>query len=312
MNLLALEKAAICDKFDMVDNGEIKYCLGLSIKRDRKNKVITISQSNYIENILVKFGMKNCRPVATPLEPGVKYFKTTEEDVQFDVKTYQQAIGSLTYAAICTRPDISAAVGALSQFMSKPSEIHWTGVKRILRYLRGTSNHGLLYDGNGCNELYSFSDADWAGDVNTRRSTSGYVNKFGNSTITWSSRRQPTVAKSSTEAEYVSLSAATQEVIWLRRLFKCLGIDSDSPSKIYEDNQGAIEISRNPKHHDRTKHIDVCHHFVRERVASNEVAVLYCPTDNMIANIMTKGLGAVKYRKFRDGLACSMSTVSVE
>ena len=150
--------------------------------------------------------------------------------------------------------------------------------------------------------MYSFSDADWAGDVNTRRSTSGYVNKFGNSTITWSSRRQPTVAKSSTEAEYVSLSAATQEVIWLRRLFKCLGIDSDSPSKIYEDNQGAIEISRNPKHHDRTKHIDVCHHFVRERVASNEVAVLYCPTDNMIADIMTKGLGAVKYWKFRDGL----------
>ena len=111
------------------------------------------------------------------------------------------------------------------------------------------------------------------------------------STITWSSRRQATVAKSSTEAEYVALSASAQEVIWLRRLVDSLGIRQDSPTHIYEDNQSAIEISKNPKHHDRTKHIDVCHHFVRERVAMNEIAVLYCPTDEMTADIMTKGLG---------------------
>ena len=302
LKLLAVEKAALCNRFDMVDNGEISYCLGLSIKRDRKNKVITISQANYIDNVLKKFGMENCKPVATPLEPGVKYYKITEEDTKFDTNTYQRAIGSLTYAAICTRPDISAAVGALSQFMTNPSETHWTGVKRILRYLRGTSNYGLVYDGSGYNELYGFSDADWAGDVNTRRSTSGYVNKFGNSTITWCSRRQATVAKSSTEAEYVSLSAATQEIIWLRRLFDSLGVHSDSPTKIYEDNQGAIDISKNPKHHDRTKHIDVCHHFVRERVTSNEVAVIYCPTEDMTADIMTKGLGAIKFQRFRNSL----------
>ena len=246
--------------------------------------------------------MSNCRPVATPLEPGVKYFKTTENDVQFNTNIYQRAIGSLTYAATCTRPDISAAVSVLSQFMSNPSETHWTGVKRVLRYLRGTSNYGLVYDGNGSNELYGFCDADWAGDMNTRRSTSGYVFRFGNSSITWCSRRQATVAKSSTEAEYVSLSSASQELIWLRRLLSKLGICFDSPTTIYEDNQGAIDISKNPKHHDRTKHIDVCHHFIRERVATNEVAVVYCPTDNMTADILTKGLGSVKYRKFRDGL----------
>ena len=302
LKLLACEKRAICDKFDMVDNGEIRFCLGLTIKRDRARKIITISQPNYIENVLIKFGMENSRPVATPLEPGVKFYKTTENDALFDVNKYQKAIGSLTYAAICTRPDISAAVSALSSFMSNPSEVHWTGVKRILRYLRGTSNYGLVYDGNNVNELVGFSDADWAGDVNTRRSTSGYVFRLGNATVTWASRKQATVAKSSTEAEYVALSMATQEVIWLRRLFASLGLSGDVPTLIFEDNQGAIDISKNPKHHDRTKHIDVSHHFVRERVASNEIAIVYCPTDEMTADVMTKGLGAVKYRKFRDGL----------
>ena len=184
--------------------------------------------------------------------------------------------------------------------MAKPSETHWMGVKRIFRYLRGTTNYGLKYDGNvGSLDLVGFSDADWAGDINTRRSTSGYAFQLGNSTVSWSSRKQHTVAKSSTEAEYVALSTATQEGIWLRRLLSCLKLDMNSPTVIYEDNQGAIDLSKNPKHHDRTKHIDVCHHFVRERVASKEIAVSYCPTNEMTADIMTKGLSAVKYQKFR-------------
>ena len=122
--------------------------------------------------------------MATPLESGVKFYKATEDDQLFNANMYQKAIGSLTYAAICSRPDISAAVGALSSFMSNPTEVHWSGVKRILRYLRGTSNFGLVYDGNNGNELLGYSDADWAGDVNTRRSTSGYVFRYGNSTVT--------------------------------------------------------------------------------------------------------------------------------
>ena len=220
----------------------------------------------------------------------------------FDVNTYQKAIGSLTYAAICTRPDISAAVGALSQYMASPTETHWTGVKRILRYLRGTTNYGLMYDGNGSNDLQGFSDADWAGDMDTRRSTSGYVFQLGNSTVSWCSRKQATVAKSSTEAEYVALSTATQEGIWLRRLLSGLKVDTRNATVIYEDNQGAIDLSKNPKHHDRTKHIDVCHHFVRERVASKEISVIYCPTNDMTADVMTKGLTTVKYQKFSEML----------
>ena len=300
--LLEQEKHALCEKFDMVDNGEISYCLGLTIKRDRINRILTISQPQYIENILIRFGMQNCRPVTTPAEPGMKYSKFSDGDTMFDINTYQKAIGSLTYAAICTRPDISAAVGALSQYMASPTETHWTGVKRILRYLRGTTNYGLMYDGNGSNDLQGFSDADWAGDMDTRRSTSGYVFQLGNSTVSWCSRKQATVAKSSTEAEYVALSTATQEGIWLRRLLSGLKVDTRNATVIYEDNQGAIDLSKNPKHHDRTKHIDVCHHFVRERVASKEISVIYCPTNDMTADVMTKGLTTVKYQKFRQML----------
>ena len=297
------EKEAICNEFDMVDNGEISYCLGLTIKRDRPNKIITISQSKYVEEVLVKFGMDQSKPVATPLEAGATYFKTTEEDKAFDVRKYQQAIGSLTYAAICTRPDISAAVGVMSQFMANPNETHWSGVKRILRYLRGTTDFGLVYDGKSSVNLVGFSDADWAGDVNTRRSTSGYVFQLGNNnTITWSSRKQATVAKSTTEAEYVALSTATQEAIWLRRLIENLGIDMSAPTTMYEDNQGAMDLTKNPKHHGRTKHIDVSHHFVRERVATKEIDVIYCPTGDMTADIMTKGLPTVKFQKFRQML----------
>ena len=293
-HLMLKEKKAICERFDMTDNGEISYCLGLSIIRDRANKIITISQGNYVENLLTRFGMENSRPVSTPLEPGVKYYKSDDNDVLFDVSTYQRAISSLNYAALCTRPDISAAVGVLSQFMSKPNETHWSGVKRILRYLRGTSTYGLMYDGSGGTKLVGFSDADWAGDINTRRSTSGYAFQLGNSTITWSCRKQATVAKSSTEAEYVALSMATQEAVWLRRLLHDIGVDIQLPTTIFEDNQGAIDLSKNPKHHNGTKHIDICHHFVRERVASKEVAVSYCPTDEMTADVLTKGLHATK------------------
>ena len=243
--------------------------------------------------------MERCKPVSTPLEPGMKYYKVSDDDILFDVNTYQKAIGSLTYAALCTRPDISAAVGVLSQFMSNPSETHWSGVKRILRYLRGTATYGLVYDGNNGSELLGFSDADWAGDVNTRRSTSGYAFQLGSSTITWSSKKQATVAKSSTEAEYVALSKATQEAIWLRRLLDDLGMNTQSPTTLFEDNQGAIDLSKNAKHHDCTKHIDISHHFVRERVATKEIAVTHCPTEEMTADIMTKGLLVVKFQKFR-------------
>ena len=198
-----------------------------------------------------------------------------------------------------TRPDISVAVNILSQFMAGPSEQHWVGVKRILRYLRGTVGYGLCFSGTDGDELIGFSDSDWAGDLDTRRSTSGYVFKIGSAVVNWCSKRQLTVARSSTEAEYVALSAAAQESIWLRRLLCDFGFGKMLPTTLYEDNNGAIELSKNPKFHNRTKHIDVAYHFTRERVASNELSVVYCHTDEMVADVMTKGLGRIKFERFR-------------
>ena len=298
-SFLAAEKAALCQRFEMVDNGPVEYFLGMLIRRDRENRVLSISQPNYIHDVLVRFGMADCNPVTTPIEPGVKYDMLGEEDEPFDTRTYQQAIGCLTYLSTSTRPDIAAAVGMLSKFNARPSAAHWVAVKRILRYLRGTYDYGLVFVGGKNDNLSAFSDADWAGDVVTRRSTSGYVMKFGNSTVSWCSRRQATVAKSSTEAEYVALSQATQEVVWLRRLLVDLGMKVNSPTMILEDNQGAIDLSRNPKHHNRTKHIDVSYHFTRERMATKEIDVRHVPTGDNIADIMTKGLAKGPFEKFR-------------
>ena len=284
----------------MVDNGNIHYILGMPITRDPPNRVLTISHPNYLLSILKRFKMERCKPVATPLEVGKKLQKTTDEDQIFhDTSLYQQAIGCLTYAATTTRPDIAAAVSSLSQYMSNPSVDHWVGVKRVLRYLRGTINYGLRFTSKDGNELVGYSDSDWAGDVDTRRSTSGYVFFVGNSLISWSSKKQPTVAKSSTEAEYVALSTATQEAIWLRRLLSDLHFRSPRPTVINEDNQGAIELSRNPKHHNRVKHIDIAYHFARERVESGEIEIAYCPTEEMIADVMTKGLSRFQFEKLR-------------
>ena len=295
--MLTEEKQKFKTQFKMVDNGDVHYVLGMQINRDRPNKVLTIGHPNYLSDVLKRFKMDNCRPVATPLEAGKKFQKTTDDDQMFhDISLYQQAIGCLTYAATTTRPDIAAAISALSQYMSKPSVDHWSGVKRVLRYC--TTNYGLCFTANEENELVGFSDSDWAGDIDTRKSTS-YTFFVGSSLISWSSKKQATVAKSSTEAEYVALSGATQEAIWLRRLLNDLRCATDHPTIINEDNQGAIELSKNPKHHNRVKHIDIAYHFARERVESGEIEIIYCPTDSMIAYVMTKGLPRFKFEKFR-------------
>ena len=301
VSMLEVEKALLCDKFEMVDNGDAHYVLGMLIKRDRKSHTLSITQPIYLKGVLEKFKMSDCKAVATPMEPGTVFQKRSENEVSCDKQMYQQAVGCLTYAATSTRPDICVALGVLSQYMSDPSESHWCGIKRLLRYLRGTLDYGLVFSpGDGV--LVGFSDADWAGDLDTRRSTSGYVFKVGNSTVSWCSKKQKTVAKSTTEAEYVALSMAVQECIWLRRLLDDIGCSESVPTVIYEDNNGAIDLSRNAKHHTRTKHIDISYHFTREKVQSGEVSIVYCPTDEMVADVMTKGLARMKFQKFRDAL----------
>lgn len=299
--MLKKEKDQLKKRFEIEDQGEIHYCLGMCIKRDRSTKTMHISQRAYLENVLKRFNMSNCKPVSTPMEVGKKYEKLKDGEQTADLREYQSAIGSLMYASIATRPDISSAVGILSQYMSNPGEEHFRGIKRVLRYIRGTIDFGLEFKAQDEMQvrLHGYADADWAGDISTRKSTTGYLFQIGNATVSWKSKRQSIVALSSTEAEYVSLSSATQETMWIRSLLGSIGFQQIDPTTINEDNQGAIALAGNPGNHPRTKHIDIKYHFIREAVEKNEIALQYCPTKEMLADMLTKALPREKFQELR-------------
>ena len=300
LSVLNAEKKDLSEHFEMDDRGEIHYILGMSISRDRANHLLTIDQKGYLQNVLIRFGMENCKPVSTPVDPDAKFISLSKDEKPVDVSLYQAVIGSLNYAAICTRPDLSTAVGILSKFMQNPGNEHWVGVKRVLRYVQGTLDYGLVYHHSPEFHLKAYADSDWAGCVETRKSTSGHVCCLGSNTISWRSKKQPIVALSSTEAEYIALCAATQEVVWMRRLLKGVAHEQLGATVVYEDNQGAMSLSRNSKDHARTKHIDVKYHYVREAVEKEIINVKYVPTADMLADALTKGLARPKFEKFRN------------
>jgi len=200
------------------------------------------------------------------------------------------------YLATCTRPDIAYAVGTLARFSSKPNQTHWVAAKRVLRYLKGTANLGIIFSGGDePRSCVGYSDADWAGDKEDRRSTSGYIFQIAGGPVSWRSRKQDTVALSTAEAEYVALSSAAQECVWMRRLNTELGNPPQGPTTILEDNQSSIAMARNPQYHGRVKHIDIKHHFVREQVSSGTIELKYCPTNEMLADMLTKGLAQQQF-----------------
>ena len=298
-SLLIAEKERLSNAFEMDDRGEVHHILGMEVHRDRENRVLTIDQKTYLEDVLQRFGMEECKPVATPLEAGKNFHKLSDDEEPADEKQYQAAVGSLNYAAIASRPDLSTAVGKLSQFMKSPSAEHWSAVKRVLRYVKGTLNLGLRFAHSDSFKLVGYSDSDWAGCIDSRKSTSGLVFRVGSSTVSWSSKKQSVVALSSTEAEYIALCSAAQETVWLRKLFADLDMTQVEPTTVYEDNQGAICLAKNPTNHSRTKHIDVKYHFTREMVESGVMKVDYVSTSDMVADTLTKALPRPSFEKHR-------------
>lgn len=286
----------IGDRFDIRDMGKMNHFLGVKIEYFSAGR-IWIGQPSYTRNLLKKFSMENSKPVATPVEIGSKLIKSNETDKLVDPEMYQSVVGQLLYLSTRTRPDIAYAVSNVARFSSKPSQQHWIAVKRIMRYLNGTIDYGLLYEKNSTIE--GFSDADWAGDLNDRKSTSGYVFMMSGAAISWNSKKQTCVALSTAEAEYIALSKASQESIWLRRLLADMGEKQPNATIINEDNQSAIAMTKNPQFHGRAKHIDMKYHYVREQVKSNEIQLKYCQSGDMIADIMTKGIGRVQFDKLR-------------
>uniref|UniRef100_A0AAV1VKE2 Polyprotein n=1 Tax=Peronospora matthiolae TaxID=2874970 RepID=A0AAV1VKE2_9STRA len=292
--LLKSTKMALSKRFEMTDLGELDYFLGMEIKNDRKTGMVTVQQTKFLKSVLTKFGMDNSKPVKTPQDPGLKLTKNMcereckHEDTMCNVP-YRSAVGGIMYLMVATRPDLAAAVGSLSQFSSDPCPTHWQALKRVLRYLQATPNHGLEFTREEGSRICGYTDADWAGDIESRR-----------------------------KAEYMALSEATKEAVWLKVLLGELGeMTSDEAIKMYEDNQGSIALAKNPEFHKRTKHIDIRYHFVREKVESGEVVLEYCPTQDMLADMMTKPIAAVQFENIRDrlgiqGAAANESRGSVE
>lgn len=277
-------KSMLKKYFEMKDLGKATQCLGLNITYD-KNTVM-LDQEKYIKEILTKFGMLDCKVAKTPVEVGLKFTSSLEE--KFDCP-YQQAIGSLLYLAQCTRPDISFAVNMLSRFNKEPKSEHWTAVKRIMRYLQGTKDLRLVYTKDGNKNITGYCDADWASDMSDRKSCTGNIFMFQGGAISWCSRKQQTVALSTAEAEYMAMSSATQEALWLRQLHVELGLQLDGPVIIYSDNQSAIKLSSNDCYLPRSKHIDIRHHFLRDHVNDLHIKFCYCKGSEMVADILTKG-----------------------
>ena len=285
------------------DMGEPALFLGMQIQRDRAQRTLQLSQERYALSVCERFGMEGSRTKTIPLTPGLQ-LQREGDAMSVDECLYGELIGCLLYLASCTRPDIAQAVGTLARFMSAPKQQHWLAAKGILRYISCTSARGITF--RGAKALAIFCDADFAGDMDTRRSRTGFVGTLNGGAIVWNSKLQPTVAASTCEAEYMALAAACKEALWLRKLLPDLGIAAHhGPITIQGDNVGALMVARNPISTPRSKHIDVLHHFARERAQRKEVCFEYISTAENMADVMTKALPERKFKLCLDGMGLS-------
>ena len=283
--------------YKMKDLGEMKQFLGVNVHH--KNDSIFLEQSNFTENLLAKFGFSDAKPVATPVDISQKLCKLKENDEKFDIDKYQSAVGALLFLSTRSRPDISFAVSNVAKYCTNPSKMHWQAVKRIFRYLKGTVKLGIAYSRRKT-EYFGYSDADFAGDLDDRKSTSGYCFVFGDGAVSWKCSKQTCTSMSTAESEYVALSESCKEAVWLQNLLSDLHNCTNEPILIYEDNQSALCISKSNKGHGKTKHIQVKYHYIRDMINCNKVTVEYCPTEDMLADIFTKGLTAERFSRLRN------------
>lgn len=288
-------KRKLSEQFEMTDTGEVRQFLGMNIERDFKKGVLRISQRDYLEGLLKRFDMSECKPRSTPMENRLKLGKANEKD-RTD-KPYRELVGCLMYASLTTRPDLSAAINFFSQFQACHSDEHWNYLKQILRYVKGTLDVGLVYrKQEDASLLEVFSDADWANSNIDRRSVSGCVCKIHGCTVSWMTRKQQTVALSSNEAELAALCVAICHVVWMKRLVSDLGRPIEQAIPVFEDNQSTIRIAEDSKDYSRLKHVDTKFHFVRDLVQRGVIAIQFVRSSDQEADIMTKGLPVAAFR----------------
>jgi hypothetical protein len=291
-------KAMLCNNFKIKDLGQVKECLGMSVRFDKKKGIVTLSQKKYVDELLRKFNMFECKTVNTPMEANLK---SKKENITNCQNPYQQLIGSLMYLAVLTRADIAYSVSYLSQFNICSSEEQWIYAKRVLRYLKKTKDVGLRYCKNENVNIQGFVDSDWCNDINDRKSYTGFCYTMSGSVISWSCSKQKCIALSSTEAEYVAISEACKEAVYLRNLQYEI-TKTMYKITLHNDNQSAHKLLVNPIFHNRTKHIDVRFHYCRDLIAKDLVSVKYLCTNDMPADLLTKSLNTVKHNKFMNAL----------
>jgi hypothetical protein len=282
-------------EFEMKDLGELKYFLGIEVSRS--NKGIFLSQRKYALDLLNETGMTACSPASTPMEENLKLCVHSNQ-VPANKERYQRLVGRLMYLAH-TRPDLAYALSVVSQFMHSPSEEHMNAVIRILRYLKSSPGKGILFTKGDNLDINGYTDADWAGSIQDRRSTSGYFTFVGGNLVTWRSKKQEVVARSSAEAEYRGMAKAICELLWIRNLMQDLHIKQVSPMKLYCDNKAACDIAHNPVQHDRTKHVEVDRHFIKEKLEEKLIEVPHVRSQDQLADVLTK---AVSNQAFNDCL----------
>ena len=289
-------KARMAEKFEMSDLGSLSLYLGIEVYQ--RCNGIYLSQAGYARHILESQGLQDCHSAQTPLKGRIKLSKAGG-DALTDSTKFRSIVGSLRYLTH-TRPDLLYSVGILSRYMEHPTSDHLASAKRVLRYVKGTLDFGLRYSKyNSHNAIFGYSDSDFAGDIDDRKSTSGYVFFMGSSVICWGSMKQKTVALSSCEAEYIAATTATCQGIWLNRLVSELRGGEEKAWKLLIDNQSVITLSKNPVHHSRTKHIDTRYHFIRQCIEEKKTVVAYVKSEDQLADILTKSLGRLKFLEMR-------------
>jgi histone deacetylase 1/2 len=287
--------------FALKQLGPVDYFLGIEV-HNLPTGALLLNQAKYIHDLLCKAKMENCKPIGSPMMSSCKLSKVGS-DTMPDPTLYRSTVGALQYATL-TRPDIAFSVNKVCQFMSQPLDSHWKAVKRILRYLKGTMHHGLLLNPATTGppfSLHAYSDADWGSDQDDRRSTSGSCIYFGPNLVSWGSKKQPLVARSSTEAEYRSMANATTELIWIQSLLQELQVPYHVPTLLC-DNLSAVSLAHNPVLHARTKHIELDIHFVREKVLSKQLTVLHVPAADQLADSLTKPVSLSSFDSIRTKL----------
>jgi hypothetical protein len=288
-------KTNMKDMFEMNELGLLTYFLGMEVTKSDQGYFLC--QKRFSLKILDNFAMSKCKPVSTPMIQGQKLMKE-DGSPKADGKVYRSLIGSLLYLT-ATRPDIQFAVNYLSRFMQEPSQNHFVAAKRVLRYLRGTAGFGIHFVKSSSINLVGFSDSDWGGSDEGMMSTSGYCFAVGKSVFCWNSKKQSVVAHSTAEAEYIAAYVAAKQLIWLRKMLSDLDCNQQNPTTLFCDNTSAIAISKNSVFHDRTKHMKIKYHAIRQFQQEGELELCYCTSEDQLADFFTKPLAKTRFEDLR-------------